>query len=106
MFQQIFALLIIVFFLTRVFNQKQKKRISKNEFIFWLLFWIGAAVAIVFIKYLDKLVAYMGFSGSGINFLVYIAVLILFYFVFKMRLTLVKMEKNITDLTREISLRK
>ena len=104
--QQAFALLVIAFFLTRLLRQYQKKQLSKNEFIFWLCFWIAAALAIIFIKFIDHFVSFLGFSGSGITFLFYIAVMILFYFVFKMRLKIVKMEKNITDLTREISLRK
>ena len=106
MLQQILAILIIIFFLVRLLQQKKKQQISRNEFTFWLFFWLLAGLAIVFVKTLDKLVAYFGFSGSGINFLFYLAVMILFYFLFKMRLKIVKLEKNITDLTREISLRK
>jgi len=106
MIQQIFALLIIIFFASRVWRQKQAKQIGQNEFVFWLIFWLLAAAAIIFIKQIDRFVAYLGFSGAGINFLFYIAVMILFYFLFKMRLKIVKMEKNITDLTREISLKK
>jgi len=106
MFQQSFALLIIAFFLTRLFYQRQKNQIARNESIFWLIFWLVAALAIIFIKTIDKAVAALGFSGSGINFLFYTAVMILFYFIFKMRLRLVKIEKNITDITREVALKK
>jgi len=106
MIQQAVALLIIAFFLVRLFQQKKKQQISKNEFTFWLIFWLLAGLAIGFIKTIDQVVAQLGFSGSGINFLFYLAVMILFYFLFKMRLKIVKLEKNITDLTREMSLRK
>ncbi len=106
MFQQIFALLIIVFFVTRIIRQKQKNQITKNETILWLVFWSLAALAVIFIKTIDSIVAAMGFSGSGINFLIYIAVMILFYLIFKLRLKIVKLEKNITDITREIALKK
>ncbi|MFA4942944.1 MAG: DUF2304 domain-containing protein [Patescibacteria group bacterium] len=106
MFQQVFALLIIVFFLTRLINQKKKNQITKNESIFWFIFWILAALAVIFLKTIDKVVAALGFSGSGINFLLYIAVMILFYFIFKMRLKMVKIEKDITNITREVALRK
>ncbi|MFA7702215.1 MAG: DUF2304 domain-containing protein, partial [Patescibacteria group bacterium] len=99
-------LLIIVFFLTRLINQKKKNQITKNESIFWFIFWILAALAVIFLKTIDKVVAALGFSGSGINFLLYIAVMILFYFIFKMRLKMVKIEKDITNITREVALRK
>lgn len=106
MFQQVFALLIIVFFLTRIIKQKQKNQITRNEGIFWITFWLLAATAVIFLKTIDKVVAALGFSVSGINFLLYVAVMLLFYFVFKMRLKIVKMEKDITNITREVALKK
>lgn len=104
MFQQIIALIIILFFLSRLFWQKRKKQINAGEFIFWLVFWISAAVAVVSLKWIDKLVAGLGFSGSGIEVLFYIAVIILFYLIFRLRLKIEKMEKNITKVIREIAL--
>ena len=71
MLQQILALVIISFFLARQFFLKQKKQISANEFIFWLIFWLLAALAIIFLKWIDKFVANLGFSGSGIDILLY-----------------------------------
>jgi hypothetical protein len=104
MLQQILALIIIAFFLARLFWQKQKKQIGANEFVFWLIFWILAAGAIIALKWVDKLVAGLGFSGSGIDILIYIAVVVLFYFIFRLRLKLEKIEKDITKIIREISL--
>jgi len=105
MFQQIIALIIIAFFLARLFWQKQKKQINANEFIFWLVFWLLAAIAIISLKWIDKLVANLGFSGSGIDILFYIAVIILFYLIFRLRLHLVKIEKNITKIVRNITIK-
>ena len=105
MIQKLFALAIIVFFFFKILRQRQKEAISQNEFIFWTSFWILAALAIAFIKEIDRFVAALGFSGSGINILFYLAVLILFYFIFKLRLRLAKNEKQLTDLTRIVTLR-
>ncbi|MDD5291132.1 MAG: DUF2304 domain-containing protein [Patescibacteria group bacterium] len=104
MLQQIIALIIIAFFLARLFWQKQKKQIGANEFIFWLIFWLLAASAIIVLKWIDRLVASLGFSASGIDILIYIAVAVLFYFIFRLRLRLEKMEKDITKIVRKISL--
>ena len=106
MLQQILAVFIILFFIFRLIAQKRKKQISANEFSLWLTFWSLAAAAIIFIKQIDRLVAWLGFSGSGINFLIYIAVLALFYFVFRLRLDLAKMDRNLTDIVRQITLKK
>lgn len=105
MLQQAIALLFIAIFIWRLSVQKKKKQIGGNEFVFWLSFWLIGAVAVIFIRFLDKFLVTVGFSGSGINFLLYLAVLSLFYLIFKLRLKISKLEKNLTDLVREITLR-
>lgn len=105
MFQQILALIIIAFFVARLFWQKQKKQVSAPELAFWLVFWSLAGLAIVFIKWIDVLVANLGFSGTGIEILFYLGVVVLFYFLFRLRLRLEKMERDITKITREISIK-
>lgn len=106
MVQQLIALIFIFLFIARLLQQKNNKQISGNEFVFWLFFWGLGALAIIFIRQLDQLLGLLGFSGSGINFLLYLAVLSLFYLVFKLRLKISQLEKNLTDLTREIALKK
>ena len=106
MFQQILALIIIAFFISRIFWQKRKGLISVNEFFFWVFFWSLATLAIILLKQIDRLVADLGFSGQGIDILFYAAVIILFYFIFRLRLRMEKMEKNITKIVREIALGK
>lgn len=106
MLQQILAIIIIAFFLIRLFRQKKKNQIGSSEFSIWLIFWLVALTAILFLKQIDTLVADLGFSGTGINVLVYLAVLALIYFVFRMRLTIAKMEKNISELNQALTLKK
>lgn len=104
MFQQIIALVVIFYFLSRLFWQKRKKQISGNEFVFWLIFWMTAAVAILLLKWLDRLVASLGFSGSGIEVMFYVGVVLLFYFVFRLRLRLEKIEKDITEIVKNTAI--
>lgn len=104
MLQQIIAILIILFFVFKLNNQKRKKEISANEFSLWLVFWFLALVAIIFIKQIDIFVHNLGFSGSGINFLIYLAVMALFYLVFRLRLTIAKLDKNLTEVVRIVTL--
>lgn len=105
MFQQILALIVIAFFLARLFWQKQKQLISGSEFIFWLAFWFFAGLAIVALKQIDRLVASLGFSGSGIEVLLYLAIAILFYLIFRLRLRLEKTERDLTKIVRAIALK-
>ncbi len=102
--QQLLALIIISFFISRLFNQKKKKQISGSEFTLWLSFWLASIIAILFLKKLDYLAASLGFSASGINLLFYGAILVLFYFIFRLRLRIAKLDRDLTNLTREITL--
>lgn len=104
--QQIIALLVIGFFVYRLIKQKKKKQVGGNEFYLWLSFWVISGLAIIFLKEFDKLAATFGFSASGINLLFYCATLILFYFIFKLRLNLAKLDRDLTDLNRELTLLK
>lgn len=103
--QQIITLLIILIFVVKIFKQKQKAIISHNELVFWLFFWLVAALAIIFIKQIDSFLAGLGVSASGINFLFYLGVLILFYFIFRLRLNLAKLDRQLTTLSREIAIK-
>lgn len=105
MLQQIIALIIIAFFLARLCWQKQKNHIGMNEFLFWLAFWVLSAVLIIFLKFIDKLVAGLGFTGSGIEILLYSSVAVLFYFIFRLRLKFEKIEKDITKIVQDIALK-
>lgn len=104
--QQLLALAIIGFFIFRLFGQKRKKEINKSEFMLWLSFWSISALAIIFLKELDSLASRLGFSASGINLLFYAAILVLFYLIFRLRLRIAKLDKDLTDLNRSISLLK
>ncbi len=104
--QEIIALALITFFVSRLFAQKKKKTIGANEFRMWLSFWLIAALSVAFLKPLDKLAASLGFTASSITLLFYGAVFILFYLVFKLRLNFAKMDRELTVLTREMAILK
>jgi len=105
MLQQIIALIIIAFVIFRLFWQKKKGLVAGSEFKFWLVFWFLSALAMIFIRKIDALVAGMGFSGSGIEILIYFSVFFLFYLIFRLRLRILKIEREITKIVREVALK-
>ncbi len=104
MLQQAIALIIILIFVFRLFVLKKQAKVSANEFIFWLAFWIIAAAGVIFVKDLDRLAAALGFSASGIQIILYAAVAVLFYMNFRLRLKIEKMDKDLTKIVRELAL--
>jgi len=105
MLQQILALIVIIFFVGRLFQQKKKKQINRQELSLWLIFWILAAAAIIFIHRIDQLVARLGFSGTAINILVYLVIIALIYQVFRLRLTLARLERDLSQINQHLTLR-
>ncbi len=103
MFQQAIAILVIIFIYSRVLAQKKRGSITASEFILWTLFWSCGLVAIIFIKKIDALAAQIGFSGKGIEVLLYLATALLFYLYIKVRLRIARMEKEITRIVRQIA---
>ena len=104
MFQQILAITIILFVISRISWQKKRQNISGAEFWFWTIFWLLALVGVLLLKKIDQAVAILGFSAQGIDILLYATVILLLYFIFRIRLRLEKVEKSITILTREIAM--
>jgi len=104
MIQQLIAIIVVLFFLFRLFFQKKKNQVSRNEFYFWNLFWFASIFLIIFIKKIDAFVAYFGFSAEGIQILSYLGILILFYFIFRLRVKIDKIESNITKIVRNNSI--
>jgi hypothetical protein len=45
----------------------------------------------------------LGFYSSGINFLLYLAIIILFYLIFRLRLQILKMDRDISRLVEKIA---
>ena len=106
MLQKVLALIIIVFFLAKLLWQQHERRLSWTEFFFWLIFWLLSAVAILMLDDIDKLVARLGFSGSGIEVLLYIGFALLLYFVFRLRLRLEKIDRQLTILVSSMAQQK
>ena len=104
MAQQILALIVVAFFLLRLGWQYRHKQIQKNEFTFWLLFWLLAAIVIILLKQIDLVVANLGFSGSGIQVVFYMGVVLLFYLLGRLRLRLAKMDQNISKLVTKLAI--
>jgi len=103
--QQIIGLIVIAYFLIRLYSQKKKKQINANEFYFWLVFWLIAGSAVLLLKQIDLLVRNLGFTASGIDVLLYLAVVMLFYSVFRLRIRMARMEQDITKVVRKIAIK-
>lgn len=103
MIQMLVAATVILFFLAKLYWQKRKGAVSLGEFIFWLIFWLVTLVLVLFLKQLDRLVASLGFSVPAVQVAAYLAIAVLFYFIFRVRLKLEKIEENLTKINEVVT---
>ena len=102
---QIVALVVAVIHIARVLVLWKKHKIPGRTTLFWFLIWFAVLVVVFATPFIDALSRPIG-VGRGIDMVVYIAVLILFYMVFQLNMKIDKLEREITKLVREISLKK
>lgn len=100
---QYIATSIIAFILLQLILQVVKDRSKFFKLIFWGIFW---GIALVFIwlptNILDKMGAFVGI-GRGIDAVVYLSIIFLFYSNFRQTEKINKLEKENTKLVREIA---
>ena len=94
---------IITVILIQLIVRVIKDRTQFFKLLFWGMFW---GIALVFIwlptNTIDKLGKLFG-VGRGIDVLVYLSVVFLFYYIFRQNEKVGKLEKQITKLVRELA---
>ncbi len=100
---QIVAVVFIFFVVSRILIKYKKKEISFRELFFWFLFWILVAVVILLPQTTSILASKLGI-GRGADLVIYVAIVFIFYIIFKIYVRLDKTDREITELVRKISI--
>ena len=100
---QIIATGIIVIILGQLIVKIIRDKTSLVRILLWLVFW-GIALIVIWLpsRILDNLGEIFG-VGRGIDVLVYLSVIFLFYNNLRINSKIEKLETNITKITREIA---
>lgn len=100
---QFAALLFLIFAFTRVWLRAKEGSIGWGMFVFWVMIWSLALVAVLK-PGLTTLVANRLGIGRGTDAAVYISIVMLFYLSFRTNVMIENLRHEITKLTREIAL--
>lgn len=107
MFIQLFTIVIVLVLLARIVSQLKRKQITLKEALLWGLIWFGVGVVVLYPKLTDQLAAYIGLqSAKGIDLVVYLAVGLVFYLVFRIFVRIERIEQDITKIVRQVALKK
>jgi len=102
---QIILILFILFAISKVALRYKDKIISLQEFILWTIFWFLVGFVVILpdsTSYVANLVG----VGRGVDLVLYVSVLILFYLIFRVLVRVDKIEKDITKIVRKNALDK
>ena len=102
---QFIIIVVIILILLRIFSRWRKKEITIKKFIGWLIFWLVAAIVVLLPQTVNFLANLTG-VGRGVDVVIYLALITIFYIIFRIFVRLDKMEKNITKIVQHIALNK
>ncbi len=99
-----FLVSIFVFFvLTRVYLRYREHAISALGLVLWSTLWLVAVVFVWWPAFSDVLARQIG-VGRGVDFVVYVAIIILFYGLFRLYVKMEFIEHELTSLVRSLAL--
>jgi small membrane protein len=101
-----FQLIVILFCLyaaLRVWQKIKIRGIGKRWGAFWLAFWLGVGTVVALPWTTSLLATRLGVT-RGVDLVMYVSVIVLFYLVFRLTIKIEKLEGNITKLVREVAI--
>lgn len=96
--------LFVLFAASRVYLRYRDGSIKFIVFVLWIVLWGGVAFFVWWPKFSDIIATRVG-VGRGVDVLVYISIVALFYAVFRLYIKLEFIEHEITSLVRNIALK-
>jgi len=101
---QIVLLIFIIFAISRVYLRAKEKVFSTKTAIFWYFVWLAGLIGVLLPKTTTKLAGFFG-VGRGVDVIVYVALALLFYLVFRVYVMIEDIRHEITYLIRDIALK-
>ena len=100
---QFILLAFVLLALGKVIHKYKQQGVKRLEFFFWVAVWVCAALIITFPNDTHLLAHLLGI-GRGADLIMYTSLLIAFYLIFRIHLTLERVEQEITEIVRAMAL--
>jgi len=96
---KIIFFLFAIFVLFKVALRFKERKINLKEFIFWIIFWLAVGLVVILPETTSFLANLVG-VGRGSDLAIYLAILLLFYLVFRIFVRLDNLDYQLTKLIR------
>lgn len=97
-FQVLFSAFAI-FAISNIIHRKKDGLLSVSGLLFWLVFWVVAAIAVLWPNTTQMIADRIGI-GRGTDLVVYAAVAIMFFLLFKLHIKIEKINRDVTKVVR------
>jgi small membrane protein len=100
---QFILVVVIIVIVARLIYRLKNKDINRVAFLGWLVIWLLAAGVVIFPELSSYLANRVGVT-RGADLVLYIAVIVLFYLVFRLLMRIERLEKSITKLIQDLAI--
>ncbi|HLC32914.1 MAG TPA: DUF2304 family protein [Candidatus Nanoarchaeia archaeon] len=102
---QIVAGIVMLIGIMRAILLFRSRKLTLPWFVFWVIVWGGVGI-VAFLPAVSYWLAHLVGISRGLDLLVYLSIVTLFYLVFKLFMKFETLSREITSLVRELALRK
>lgn len=102
---QIFSVLLAAVVISKSYVDFRAKVESLQIFLFWIFTWTAIVIIAVFPSIIDLLISSFGGGRAGLGTFFGMALVFLFFTVYRMYVRIQRLEQNLTKTIRELALR-
>lgn len=103
-FYQWLVPLIAIFYMYRIIRQYRRQKRLVGSMVIWLLFWLVISILAIAPDFISVNIAELLGFKSNINAVIFVALGFLFVFMFYLTATVEKLEKQVTQVVRNLAL--
>lgn len=103
MYIQVILSIFLLFALSRVVLQVRTAKLTISAFLFWTALFILALAGVLDPNLTSYVAKYVGI-GRGTDIVLYLSIVLLFYLVFRLSISLEEVRREVTKLVRKLAL--
>jgi hypothetical protein len=105
MFLQIIITVLVVLALVVVVSKKRQNKMTLTQAGAWFVMWLVVLIVFWYPESTNYLASTLGI-GRGADLIIYVAILAMFYMMFRMYLRVDKLNSDITEVVRKVGIDK
>lgn len=102
---QLILSVCVLFILFKTWHSYKTKQLSTSFFVLWVILWLGGLFIIFYPGFLSKIANLLNI-GRGVDFALYVSIILLFYLIYKINLKIGKLNRDLTKMVRKIAVDK